>query len=48
MDINEFKAFCNQVWDGKSYNFVAIDLTSTKSNGKYRKNFDIFYFPTTT
>ena len=47
MDINEFKAFCNQVWDGKSYNFVTTDLTSTKFNGKYRKNFDVFYFPTT-
>ena len=44
MDINEFKEFCHTVWS-KQYNFVTIDLTSSKMNGKYRENFDTFYFP---
>ena len=30
------------------YNFVAIDLTSTPINGKYRQNFNRFDFPTGT
>ena len=46
MDIKEFKAFCHAVWS-KQYNFVTIDLTSSKMNGKYRENFDTFYFPRT-
>ena len=44
MDINEFKEFCHTVWS-KQYNFVTIDLASSKMNGKYRENFDTFYFP---
>ena len=45
MDIMEFKEFCHIVWS-KRYHFVTIDLSSTKFNGKYRENFDKFYFPT--
>ena len=56
MDIDEFKTLCHRVWDPqqqqqqqqekRSYNFVTIDWTSTKSNGKYRQNLETFYFPT--
>ena len=45
MTLNEFKNFCKKVWS-VSHNFVVIDLTSEKWNGKYRKNLDTFYFPT--
>ena len=44
MSIDEFKEFCQKVWT-INYNFVTIDLTSQKLNGKYRKNFDCFYLP---
>ena len=49
MDIDEFKKLCHHVWEegSSSYNFVTIDLTSTKSSGKYRQNLETFYFPTT-
>lgn len=47
MDIKEFKTFCQTVWSARPYNFVTIDLTSGKFNGKYRENFDTFYFPHT-
>ena len=40
---DEFKAFCKTVW--KDYNFVTLDLTSSKFHGKYRKNLDCFYLP---
>ena len=46
IDINEFKDFCKSVWI-KKYDFVTVDLTSSKYNGKYRKNLDHFYFPET-
>ena len=46
MEINEFKRICHRVWGAAPHNFVTIDLTSTKSNGKYRQNLDTFYFPT--
>ena len=54
MDLDEFKDFCHRVWDGVAadgeeeegaHNFVTIDLSSTKFNGRYRKNLDTFYFP---
>ena len=46
MTIGEFKKFCRDVWNGAgNYNFVTIDLTSDKMNGKYRRNFDCFYLP---
>ena len=43
----EFKQFCYGVWS-EDHNFVTIDLTSTPTNGKYRQNFNRFYFPTGT
>ena len=47
IDIKEFKRLCHTIWNGQKYNFVTIDLTSSKFNGKYRENFDKFYFPDT-
>ena len=40
----EFKEFCQTVWSEK-HNFIAIDLTSNRYNGKYRKKLDTFYLP---
>ena len=47
ISLPEFKQFCHGVWSagGAGHNFVAIDLTSTPTNGKYRQNFNRFYFP---
>ena len=45
MSLNEFKAFCRETWNSGKHNFVTIDLTSEKLNGKYRKNLDCFYLP---
>ena len=47
MTLNEFKSFCRKVWS-TDHHFVTIDLTSEKSKGKYWKNLDTFYIPTTT
>ena len=47
IDIKEFRGFCQGVWNRERYNFVTIDLTSSKFEGKYRENFDRFYFPDT-
>ena len=44
---DEFKEFCKKVWS-IHHNFVTIDLTSTMTNGKYRRNLDCFYLPNTT
>ena len=44
MSVEEFKKFCRKVWTVK-HNFVVIDLTSEKLNGKYRQNLDCFYLP---
>ena len=44
IDIKEFKEFCQGIWS-KRYDFVTIDLTAGKYNGKYRRNLDEFYFP---
>ena len=41
----ELKQFCHRVWS-EDHKFVTIDLTSTPTNGKYRQNFNRFYFPT--
>ena len=46
MSLAEFKRFCKTVWDSGPHQFVTLDLTSDKFNGKYRKNLDCFYFPT--
>ena len=43
MPLKEFKEFCKKVWAPTTHNFVTIDLTSSKTNGKYRKNLDCFY-----
>lgn len=45
IDIKEFKEFCQTVWNRRKYNFVTIDLTSEKMNGKYRENLNTFFFP---
>jgi len=45
MSLCEFKKFCRQAWESRHHNFVTIDLTSSKLNGKYRKNLDCFYLP---
>lgn len=45
MTLEEFHSFCKTVWESDTYNFVTLDLTSTKCNGKYRKNLDDFYIP---
>ena len=37
----------SRVWS-EDHNFLTIDLTSTPTNGKYRQNFNRFYFPTGT
>ena len=44
----EFKKFCHEVWSNEKHSFVTIDLTSTPMDGKYRQNFNGFYFPTGT
>ena len=46
MSLAEFKRFCKTVWSSGDHQFVTLDLTSDKFNGKYRKNLDCFYFPT--
>ena len=44
MPYEEFKQFCEDVWSTK-HNFITIDLTSDRLNGKYRKNLNTFYLP---
>lgn len=46
IEFSEFKSFCKTCWETK-HNFVVIDLTSQKLEGKYRCNFDVFYIPET-
>ena len=43
----EFKQLCHRVWSEK-HNFITIDLSSTPMDGKYRQNFNRFYFPNGT
>lgn len=47
MPLDEFKEFCHGVWEEKNstHNFVTLDLSSAKLNGRYRKNLNEFYFP---
>ena len=47
ISMNEFKAFCKNVWSNQ-HDFITLDLTSTSMDGKYRKNLNCFYFPETT
>ena len=46
MTIKEFKQFCHDVWDD-DYNFITIDLTKKKKDGKFRKNLNTLYIPCT-
>ena len=46
MLIKEFKQFCHEVWND-DYNFITIDLTKKKNNGKYRKILNTLYLPST-
>ena len=38
----QFKKLCKHAWS-KPHNFVVIDLTSPRHNGKFRSGFDDFY-----
>ena len=46
MVIKEFKQFCHEVWND-GYNFITIDLTKKKNDGKYRRNLNTLYLPST-
>ena len=35
MNYNEFKEMCHKAWDER-YNYLCIDMTKNKNNGKYR------------
>ena len=43
-----FKQFCHGVWSNEKHNYITIELTRTLMDGKYRQNFNRFYFPTDT
>lgn len=45
MSLDEFKQFCRTVWESAPHQFITIDLSSGKLEGKYRKNLDCFYLP---
>ena len=45
MSLEEFKGFCRTVWEECPHQFVTIDLTSKKLEGKYRQNLHCFYLP---
>ena len=40
MSLQEFKDYCQKVWNEANHNLITIDLTWL--NGKYRKNLDCF------
>ena len=44
MEYDEFKNLCKLCWS-KPFDFLTIDNSSDVDNGKYRHNFDTFYFP---
>ena len=46
MILKEFKQFCHEVRND-DYNFITIDLTKKKNDGKYRKNLNTLYLPST-
>ena len=43
MSKEQLRSLCKKAWED-SHGFVVIDLSSKKNSGKYRKNFDEFYF----
>ena len=45
MSLMEFKTFCRNAWNEAKHNFVTIDLTNGRLNGKYRNKLDCFYLP---
>ena len=45
MTLDTFKQFCRKVWNAAPHQFVTIDLSSEKLEGKYRQNLDIFFLP---
>ena len=46
ISFDEFKKFCKKVWSTE-HNFVTLDLTSSRTHGKFRRNLDCFYIPDT-
>ena len=42
---DDFRNFCNTVWNEDKHNFVTIDLTRASNEGKYRKNMSGFWSP---
>ena len=44
MVMKEFKHITNIVWE-EDFNFVTIDLTKKEVDGKYQKNLDTIYLP---
>ena len=47
MTKEEFSQLCKAAWE-KQNEFVIIDLSSLKHNGKYRSGLDEFYIPNLT
>jgi len=44
MSKEDFRYLCKETWK-EPFNFVVIDLTSEKDEGKYRMRLDTFYIP---
>lgn len=44
MKQEEFRKMCRKIWD-RAHDFVVIDLTRDKDEGKYRRCLDEFYLP---
>ena len=44
MTMEEFRQLCKTAWE-KQHEFVIIDLSSKKHDGKYRSGLDEFYIP---
>ena len=40
----QFQTLCKTTWR-EPFNFVVIDLSSSRMSGKYRRNFDCFFLP---
>jgi len=46
MRLQEFKDFCYKGWQ-KPHDFITLDLSSSRNNGRYRHGLDEFYIPYT-